>query len=742
MDVEQHQHNLCGLITQHHQRGLLSDISKAVGRPIVIFQKRLNGCFMESSQKNELIFQSSDDINEYHSIIEREGYIRLEEGGTAYCDHNTLCSKIRFSEEMTEYDIYVNDKQDGITSYSNNESRCYNQYTLGAEYFLGDKEKAIKILNNLREHYTENGSYITYRCPYSGYTTCVFQLAYYDISAVLICDQILVSGEVDSTRNIEINCKLKTVYALNHLTDSEYIDFIELEKIAHNVLNEIVKMKHRFDGIYETRCNHFANQYIKRTIHHVSEVSLFELSVEKQYDELTTRVRACLLDFAFKSNIEISCFMTEHLNVQYGTYLSNEKGERIDFSWIEQYQHKGNWLHNIEGLKGELHCLDDVDSSGYTHFILPSNSQLFNMILLVNVSRNDMLNNVFMDTLKYFFEIIEKAIRRIALGLFYKYQSEAIERYNMDLRHELGQSNAGFLANLAVFEEVIKDYVIGDGIKKVENIIKNARGYAHSTMLRTNTSRYLWGTPIPNMKYFLPYGAFLFKWREVYQERVDKSNISFKMIAPNVTSNESPPMYADPDMIEQVAYNLSTNAIKYGLPGTTVTLDCHLSDDNQEYHLTVSSYGLPLDDTEYHHIFKRGYQGNNVVGSYAVPNKDSHGIGLALSKEIAEIHGGELRLKYGLISKLCVPYFTIYQKMYNHPMRPALDEYYKVPDLRQDIPEEIERLKKSNPKCWEELNALSINENAVSMPDIIAAINKGVVKYCFTLSIPHHGSRR
>jgi two-component system, chemotaxis family, CheB/CheR fusion protein len=93
--------------------------------------------------------------------------------------------------------------------------------------------------------------------------------------------------------------------------------------------------------------------------------------------------------------------------------------------------------------------------------------------------------------------------------------------------------------------------------------------------------------------------------------------------------------HADPLRLGQVISNLLTNAIKYTPAGGTITLKARLTDG--EAVIAVKDTGVGIEPAQIDHMFEMFAQGQ--------PGADrSHGlgIGLALVKNIVELHGGRV----------------------------------------------------------------------------------------------------
>lgn len=125
------------------------------------------------------------------------------------------------------------------------------------------------------------------------------------------------------------------------------------------------------------------------------------------------------------------------------------------------------------------------------------------------------------------------------------------------------------------------------------------------------------------------------------------------------TAETSIPLYFDPEKLEKVVGNLLSNAFKFTPPGGRITVSVTRcpkdgSDgepeggprDNKRYaegYVTVSvkdtGCGIPGEHLE--HIFDRFYQADTT----AEHHQKGSGIGLALAKELVELHHGELTVQ-------------------------------------------------------------------------------------------------
>ena len=95
----------------------------------------------------------------------------------------------------------------------------------------------------------------------------------------------------------------------------------------------------------------------------------------------------------------------------------------------------------------------------------------------------------------------------------------------------------------------------------------------------------------------------------------------------------------DRDLLKQLVLNLVDNAIKYSPPGGEVVLSLAQASGAAEIVVEDSGPGIPGEQLD--QIFERYYRGDNS-GSRTVGGA---GIGLAISKWIADAHGGAIRVE-------------------------------------------------------------------------------------------------
>jgi signal transduction histidine kinase len=105
------------------------------------------------------------------------------------------------------------------------------------------------------------------------------------------------------------------------------------------------------------------------------------------------------------------------------------------------------------------------------------------------------------------------------------------------------------------------------------------------------------------------------------------------------------PLNGDPDLLGRVVLNLLDNAIKYSSPGGSIAVSVARDDDR--YAVSVVDDGPGLPAAAQPHIFERFFRvdaARSRTESGGESATSGAGLGLAIARRIAEVHGGSLAL--------------------------------------------------------------------------------------------------
>ncbi len=93
---------------------------------------------------------------------------------------------------------------------------------------------------------------------------------------------------------------------------------------------------------------------------------------------------------------------------------------------------------------------------------------------------------------------------------------------------------------------------------------------------------------------------------------------------------------ADPDLLRRALANLLANALRYGQPGTAITLSSRHEGSRLE--LWVHNHGKPIAAEHLPNLFERFYRCDPARSGAG----DSGGLGLAIVRSIMQLHGGQV----------------------------------------------------------------------------------------------------
>lgn len=128
-----------------------------------------------------------------------------------------------------------------------------------------------------------------------------------------------------------------------------------------------------------------------------------------------------------------------------------------------------------------------------------------------------------------------------------------------------------------------------------------------------------------------PLVPFIDDIRETFAQVTSGKNIGLHF------SYESADICADIDSanFDKVLMNLLSNAVKYTPEGGEITIELRRADGGESVEISVTDTGIGISDADKHRIFDRFYQahGNRAGGT---------GVGLHLTKQLVELHGGTL----------------------------------------------------------------------------------------------------
>ena len=128
-----------------------------------------------------------------------------------------------------------------------------------------------------------------------------------------------------------------------------------------------------------------------------------------------------------------------------------------------------------------------------------------------------------------------------------------------------------------------------------------------------------------------------------FESLAEKRKIEFSL----QSDQEELMVYMDAEKMETIFLNLMSNAFKYTPIGEKITINLTSSKEKAEVAISNTGIEIPMEDLP--HIFERFIQGRNF-------SPDTHqglGIGLAVVKELVELHKGNIRAECNPKNSTC-----------------------------------------------------------------------------------------
>ncbi len=578
---------------------------------------------------------------------------------------------------------------------------------------------------------------IRYICRKTGYTEIACPIKLYDRTmGALIVGQIIEENNLESWENTITELCRKSRYSdekteelLNERKRAKSEK--EVQSIISKVFHAVQAIEKELKDVYKNRQEQYSleqsNIYIEKfktdldvekgkIASSTDKANVYPATVcIKVYESVGTCIRNCVKDICKKIGIETyALFLPDMKNLTDNKYHQLRCNRMI--------LNLDHFLNNSTSnpLCGKDNILQYLESNiGQEYdYMLVSKMEGYPIALLLCL--DECLKDISSEEEK---SLLTESIHCIFKKTFSFAQMAGIEakseyfRAFLDssmsiMRHELGQSNAGYQMLLEQFRTNVERYSKNSFqfdhspkaeesfqifMEYCENMIQNSEEYLYTTRIRMNSTKYLTEFKPKVKQLFYPYEEFLFKWQQIYNKAVTENNLQFQF--PHVFFNDlsRPRMYGDPMMIEQAVYNLTNNAIKYAMQGTKVSLDCRLNEDKTKYEIVVKNIGMPFkSQDEVDEIFEYGVRGSNN-------EKEGSGLGLFLTRQIALGHGGNAECKVERLSKynwsLMQLYIDFYEdnKIRNLCKDKELYEELKIEweskkdDIRKNIVREIPR---------------------------------------------------
>ncbi|MGC3978020.1 MAG: two-component regulator propeller domain-containing protein [Paludibacteraceae bacterium] len=214
--------------------------------------------------------------------------------------------------------------------------------------------------------------------------------------------------------------------------------------------------------------------------------------------------------------------------------------------------------------------------------------------------------------------------------------------------------------------------------------------------------------------------------KEIYLSFVDYAK--YRHIKFNFDCGEEKiTLWFDPNQMQKVFYNLISNAFKYTEENGTI--DIVVKPTNETVNIDILDSGIGISAEALEKIFDRFYQAENGLGN----NNMTHGtgIGLALTKNILELHSGTIKVhsvpNKGSVFTVTLRkgdlHFTSEQKKDAENIENLSTDYTDIPD-----DEYMQEIIDAQPKEPENKYAMLIVEDNADLRDMLVKIFEPIYK--------------
>lgn len=123
----------------------------------------------------------------------------------------------------------------------------------------------------------------------------------------------------------------------------------------------------------------------------------------------------------------------------------------------------------------------------------------------------------------------------------------------------------------------------------------------------------------------------------LFDDQIESHGVKFEINNPDSEITA----YIDPNHFDKIIQNLISNAIKFTPQNGTIEVNIGTNKNKNQFYIIVKDNGVGIKESELNNVFNRFYQ---------VSNKESRqfegtGIGLHLTKSIAELHQGTVKVE-------------------------------------------------------------------------------------------------
>lgn len=270
-------------------------------------------------------------------------------------------------------------------------------------------------------------------------------------------------------------------------------------------------------------------------------------------------------------------------------------------------------------------------------------------------------------------ELIEKQSNKL------KELDEAKSRFFANVSHDLRSPLSLIIGNLEMLKEDEGVVLTPGAIKNLDTGYKNCKRLLYLTDEINDLTKLEEGK-INLKQEVVRLSSYLEMLTEMFVGTAEYKGVT--LVCKHYLNKEDA-VFIDPRQFEKIFYNLVSNAIRHTSKGDKITIETHDAGQSILLNITDTGEGIPSESVAY--VFDRFYQ--SKTNEYRT--KEGLGIGLALVKELVELHDGQITVESTL--GLGTSFKMVFPKAKNIGETAAIGSTFSYVSERKHLYDEIDR---------------------------------------------------
>ena len=284
----------------------------------------------------------------------------------------------------------------------------------------------------------------------------------------------------------------------------------------------------------------------------------------------------------------------------------------------------------------------------------------------------------------------------------------AKSRFFANVSHDLRTPLSLIMGNLELVKDHDEIILPAEAAKNLEIALKNCKRLLYLTDEINDLTKLEEGK-IMLSRETVRLGSYLKMLTEMFTGTAEYKGIRLEFV--NRLKKEDA-VFIDPRQFEKIFYNLISNAIRHTPQNERITIETYAEDGN--VHVIVADTGEGISSESLPYVFDRFYQSK----SNGFRTREGLGIGLALVKELVDLHEGQISVESTL--GLGTSFRMVFPKADHPGESAALHDEFNYVSERKQLFDELDR---------EESAGVSIPRQVIEQDTILLVDDHPEIRY-------------